>query len=121
MSGGRWAYIQYRFNDITSDIETLIERNGREKTAEEKKMENWHDPDWYEKYPEEKYFTKYSEATIAKFKEAARVLREAEVYANRLDWLLSGDDGEEAFLSRLDKDLAKLDKGEEYCGCKKRS
>lgn len=121
MSGGRWEYIQYRFNDIASDIETLIERNGREKTIEERKREYWHAPDWYEKYPEERYFPKYSDATIAKFKEAVRVLRETEVYANRLDWLLSGDDSEVSFLSRLDKDLATLDKGQEYCGCKKRS
>jgi hypothetical protein len=36
------------------------------------------------------------------------VLRKAAVYAQRVDWLLSGDDGEETFLERLKKDLDKL-------------
>jgi hypothetical protein len=27
----------------------------------------------------------------------------------RMDWLLSGDDGEESFLKRLDEDLKKLE------------
>jgi hypothetical protein len=41
-------------------------------------------------------------------KEAVNVLRVAQIYAHRIDWLFSGDDGEESFLKRLDEDLEKL-------------
>jgi hypothetical protein len=32
----------------------------------------------------------------------------AEIYAQRIDWLLSGDDGEDSFRERLKEDLEKL-------------
>jgi hypothetical protein len=35
-------------------------------------------------------------------------LKIAQVYAQRVDWLVSGDDGEESFITRLDEDLNKL-------------
>lgn len=37
--------------------------------------------------------------------EAIKVLREAYVMAQRVDWLLSGDDGNESFIRRWDEDL----------------
>jgi hypothetical protein len=45
---------------------------------------------------------------IEKFKEGLEILRKAEIYAQRIDWLISGDDGEESFLERLKEDLGKL-------------
>jgi hypothetical protein len=42
-------------------------------------------------------------------KEAVKALKIAQVYAQRVDWLLSGDDGEESFLRRLDDELKKLE------------
>lgn len=42
----------------------------------------------------------------AKFEEAIFVLEQAFIYAHRIDWLLSGDDGEDNFIERLEKDLA---------------
>ena len=109
MSGGHFNYDQYRIGHIANDIESIVEKNGRKKTKEELKAENWHQPDWYEKYPEDLYHTRYSEEVIDRFKEAVEILRQAEVYAHRVDWLLSGDDGEESFLRRLQDDLKKLD------------
>ena len=41
-------------------------------------------------------------------KEAVNALRIAQEYAQRVDWLLSGDDGEETFLSRLQENLNKI-------------
>jgi hypothetical protein len=35
------------------------------------------------------------------------------VYAQSVDWLISGDDGEESFMKSLDKDLKKLNLQEE--------
>lgn len=110
MSGGAFDYNQYKIGDIADDIEKVIERNGRKKTKEELKEESWHQPDWYEKYPEDLYYYEYPNEVIEKFKEAVKILRQAEVYAQRVDWLLSGDDGEESFLKRLEEDLNKLEK-----------
>jgi len=39
-----------------------------------------------------------------------KVLKVASVYAQRIDWLLSGDDGEESFLKRLKEELGQLEK-----------
>jgi hypothetical protein len=39
-----------------------------------------------------------------------RYLRIAEIYAHRVDWLLSGDDNEEHFIKRLKEDLDEFNK-----------
>jgi MoxR-like ATPase len=108
MSGGALEYNQYKIGYIADEIEETIVKNGVEKTSEELKQEGWRDPDWYEKYPEDKFHHKYSDEVIEKMKEAVNVLRVAQIYAHRIDWLFSGDDGEESFLKRLDEDLEKL-------------
>lgn len=110
MSGGRFHYDQYRIGRIADDIEEVIEKNGREKTKEEIKEESWRTNDWYNKYnkyPEDSYYHKYPDEVIEKFKEGLDILRKAEIYVQRIDWLLSGDDGEETFLKRLNEDLNK--------------
>lgn len=104
MSGGHFDYDQYRIENIASSIESQIERNGRKKTKNELDFR----PDYYENYPDELYFHRYSDEVIDKFKEAVRILRIARTYAHRIDWLLSGDDCEETFLKRLDEELNKL-------------
>ena len=108
MSGGAFDYRQWHIEQIADDIEDLIEKNGRKKTNDELKEEHWHGPDWYEKYPEDLYHYKYPDEVIEKFKESLTILRQAAVYAQRIDWLLSGDDGEETFLERLEKELSEL-------------
>lgn len=108
MSGGHFNYDQYKIGYIADSIEQEIERNGKEKTREEMKAEGWRDPNWYEKYPEEKFHYEYPPEVIEQFKVAVKKLREAQVYAHRVDWLLSSDDGEESFLRRLKEDLKKL-------------
>jgi hypothetical protein len=108
MSGGHFGYDQYKIGYIADDIETIIERNGREKTLEELKTD-WRNPYWYEQHPEDKFHYEYPPEVIEQFKIAVRKLREAQIYAHRIDWLISDDDGEESFLRRLKEDLSKLD------------
>jgi hypothetical protein len=108
MSGGRFEYKQYDMDYIADQIEHEVLINGKKKTDDELKEEGWRDPDWYKKYPEDLYHYEYPEEVIEKFKEAVIILRKAAVYAQRVDWLLSGDDGEETFLERLKKDLEEL-------------
>lgn len=50
----------------------------------------------------------YTEETLAEFRKGIEIMKQAEVYAQRIDWLFSGDDGEESFHERLKEDLEKL-------------
>ena len=50
----------------------------------------------------------YSKETIKEFKKGLAILRKAYIYAQRIDWLLSGDDGEESFHKRLKEELDNL-------------
>lgn len=108
MSGGRFSYDEYKIGYIADAIEHEIEKSGRPKTREELKEESWRDPDWYRRYPEELNHYKYSDDVIERFKEAVEILRKAQIYAHRIDYLLSSDDGEESFLERLKEELEKL-------------
>ena len=109
MSGGAFDYKQYNISMIADEIEQTIERSGRPKAKEELKDESWgRDSSWYEKYPENLNHYKYPDEVIEKFKEGVEILRKAHVYAQRIDWLISGDDGEESFHKRLKEDLEKL-------------
>lgn len=110
MSGGAFQYNQYKIGYIADEIEEIIVKNGVEKTPEELKQEGWRDPDWYKKYPEDLFHYKYPDEVIEKMKEGIEVLKRAQIYAQRIDWLLSGDDGEESFLRRLEEELNELNK-----------
>lgn len=108
MSGGHWDYLQYRLTDVVEDIDRLVEKNGQPKTEEELKEENWCDDEWYEKYPDEKFHHKYSDEVIKQFKLGSAMVATAQIYMQRMDWLLSGDDGSESFLRRLNEELLEL-------------
>jgi hypothetical protein len=110
MSGGAFDYNQYKIGYIVDQIEETVIKNGVEKTPEDLKEEGWRDPDWYKKYPEDLFHYKYPDEVIEKMKEGIEVLKRAQIYAQRIDWLLSGDDGEESFLRRLEDELNELDK-----------
>ena len=53
---------------------------------------------------------KYSPKTIEEFQKGLKILKEADVYLRRIDYLLSGDDGEETFHERLKEELEELKK-----------
>jgi hypothetical protein len=92
MSGGFFDYSQYTLNQIVTDIEDEIYYNDSEEVNEYN----------------EKRGNGFSEDTMQEFKLAVWYLKQALVYTQRIDWLLSGDDGEETFHERLKKDLEKL-------------
>jgi len=95
---------------MVDQIEETVVKNGVEKTPEDLKNEGWRDPDWYKKYPEDLFHYKYPDEVIEKMKEGIEVLKRAQIYAHRIDWLLSGDDGEESFLRRLEEELNEIKK-----------
>jgi hypothetical protein len=109
MSGGRYDYYQQHILEIVDCIEAEIKQSGKKKTKEELKEEsNWHDKYWYEKYPEDLCHREYSKEVIKEFKNGVKYLKLAYIYAQRIDWLLSDDDGEENFLIRLKNELNAL-------------
>ena len=106
MSGGHFEYNQWKIDQIAEDIRSELEHMGKPKSKEELYMSD----EWYQKYPEEMLNLDYSEKTKKEFKKAYKILKQAYVYAQRIDWLLSGDDGEETFHKRLKEDLDNLNK-----------
>jgi len=84
MSGGHFDYKQYSINDIADSIESEILFNTKKKTKED---------------------LIYSPEVLKEFDNAIGILRKAAIYAQRIDWLLSGDDGEETFIERLNDEL----------------
>jgi hypothetical protein len=79
MSGGHFGYRQGAIVDIADSIDDEIYGN------------KFTDPN-----------------TVTLFQDAVKALRLAHVYANRIDWFLSGDDGEETLHKRLAHDLHRL-------------
>lgn len=104
MSGGHFEYKQYHIKEIADSIEQELKNQGKKKY----KDELWNNDEFYEKYPEEKFYITYPKEIQKRLKEAVKALRIAEIYAQRVDWFLSGDDGDESFLNNLSKDLGKL-------------
>lgn len=89
MSGGHFEYGQYRIREIAEDIERLVATN------DDQTKNEWGDPKG-RGYPPE---------VIEKFKEAAHTLERAADMAQRVDWLVSGDDGEDSFMRRWEKEV----------------
>lgn len=92
MSGGHFDYKQYTISMIADEIEYLIRSNDDESLNE-----------WGRDGPRG-----YAPETIAEFEKGLRVLREAFIYAQRIDWLVSADDSEEGFRKRLEDELRSL-------------
>ena len=100
MSGGHFDYAQSRIREVADEIERICDQN------DDKTPDRYGEPSGYG----------YEPATVTMLRDAVRALRVAYVYAQRADWLLSGDDGEEAFRRRLTGDLATLGAEEEGGG-----
>lgn len=94
MSGGKFEYKQYQVEELADQIDRAIAFNEKVKTNP-KDAE-----DQYGWLPEV-----LSEETILKFKEARDTLIKGAKMAHRIDWLLSGDDGEESFHRRWKEEL----------------
>jgi hypothetical protein len=92
MSGGHFQYKQWEIGNIADEVEQLILTNDSEEKDE------WGDRKGYH----------YSPETIEEFKKGLVLLRQAYVYAQRIDWLVSADDGEDSFHNRLKFELEKL-------------
>lgn len=88
MSGGHFDYKQYTIDYIADEVESIIARN--------------------EPYHENSWAYHFSDETVAELKKGLNLLRQAAIYTQRIDWLVSGDDGEETFHKRLKDELDSL-------------
>ena len=104
MSGGTFEYAQYHINTICETIQSELERQGKEIP----KDEQWNSKEWLEEYPEDKKYRTYPKEIQQILKDGVKYLKIAEVYAQRIDWFLADDDGEETLIKRLKEDLEKL-------------
>ena len=113
MSGGHFDYYQWQINDIADSLEDYIYGH----SLDEEDIEYYIKDHWLEN--EEKEYIiknkhtmpnlyKYNKETIKEFKKGLAILKKAYVYAQRIDWLLSDDDGEESFHKRLKEELDNL-------------
>ena len=86
MSGGYFDHQQYRLGQMADEIEEVIATNSGNDVG----------------------FNSFSEETLNEFRHAIALLKKAQVYVHEIDWLLSGDTGEERFHERLINSLEKL-------------
>lgn len=89
MSGGHFDYKQYEIGYVADEIEQIIFYNDSEELNE---------------YGGTKGYG-FNQETIEEFKKALTILKQASIYVQRIDWLVSGDDGEASFHTRLKRDM----------------
>lgn len=118
MSGGHFEYHQYYIDEIADSIDKYINgENIDDDEIENIKLEYERrysslDENEYN-YILENHHTipnryNFSEETIDEMKKGLDYLRKASIYAQRIDWLMSDDDGEEEFHERLSEELNNL-------------
>ena len=78
MSGGHYDYLQRHILNIIESIEETLNERS------------------------------FPQHILDKINDGLTALRIAYVYAQCIDWLLSGDDGEESFVERLDYELSEI-------------
>lgn len=93
MSGGHFNYNQFQIQQIADEVEQLILDNDSDEKNQYGDVKGCH----------------FAPETIAEFQKGLKILRQAYVYAQRIDWLVSADDGEDSFHSRLKNELGKLE------------
>jgi hypothetical protein len=81
LSGGYFDYKQYEIECIADEIARIVEIND---------TEDGHG---------------FNEKILNELKNGVKLLRKSVIYAQRIDWLLEGDDDEKSFIERLKEDL----------------
>lgn len=97
MSGGFFDYLQFRISEIVDRIERVMAKNVDSESEAARRLDE--EGEWH---------YAFSEETLNQFRNGIATLNQAFVYAHRIDWLLSGDDGEEEFHARLQQELSRL-------------
>ena len=98
MSGGHF----FQISQIEEEIQSILDNQGKEKDKDELRC---YSSEYLKEYPEERFNPTYPEEVQKVFKDGIKALKIAHIYAQRIDWYLSGDDGEESLFERLAEEL----------------
>lgn len=98
MSGGHFDYQEWRIEDIADEIEQRIVNSENPENVGE----------------EQRWCIVESSEALKEMKRGLKIIRQAYIYAHRIDYLFSGDDCEESFVRRTRKELANLESTFEY-------
>lgn len=99
MSGGAFDYKQYYIDDIIEHIGRIV------RAVEDGDIGEDDGTDQTPSYWEKSLLADSKEEVKEEFRKALKALHIAACYAQRIDWFLSGDDGEDNFLKRLKEEL----------------
>lgn len=105
MSGGKFSYKQWHIDNIANQIEQEVILSG--KPIPKQKWSYYERQEFEETHKHPMNYA-YPDSILRRMEEAVYALRAAAIYAQRVDYLLSGDDGEESFEERLSKELSEL-------------
>ena len=100
MSKGKFDYQQNRIMEIAEEIQLALDRQGKPLPKEELCFTK----EYYAAYPESMCYPVFSGEVLNRMVEAVKQLKIAFVYAERLDYYLSGD-----FLSKLCLELKNIE------------
>jgi len=89
MSGGHFDYVQIKLEDIVQEIRNIVENNDSNELNE---------------YGD-RIGKGFHEETLGELMTGATFIMLASKYIRRIDYLLSGDDGEDTFHARLREDI----------------
>lgn len=106
MSGGSMDYIYGIINQAADHIQNKL-ANVELKRKSKRFCDVYED--YKKEHPELAYLQSpeaLTDAVIKRLRDALVCARKAAIYAERVEWLTSGDDGYENFCMRLDKQLA---------------
>lgn len=95
MSGGAFEYKQFHINQLIEDMELLLKRIDKEPIDS-------FECDSLKNYVDDK--DSFKAIIITNIQH----LKMAYIYTQRIDWFISGDDGEDSMYERIDEDLNKL-------------
>jgi len=87
MSGGHFDYNCFRISSFADDLNVEIDRN--------------------EVKDDFGYCLNYKKETIVKLKKCSKLIKQAGDLAHAVEWLYSGDYGEESFIKKYNKILKK--------------
>lgn len=114
MSGGSLDFLSFRIDEACDKIEERVNGKSVDECDVDYYIEDNCCDEEEAEYIRKNLHTKpnpygYSKSTLKELRTALSLLRKVAVYAHRVEWLFSGDDGEDNFRARLKEDLEKLE------------
>jgi len=97
MSGGTFDYKQYAIIEIIEKLEQVLEEQGKP------------NPDYGRYDWEPELLRNDSENVQMVIREGIHALKKAQIFAQRIDWYLAGDDGEESLFKIHAEELEQLE------------